>query len=84
MCAVAAVQVKVEEMETPIEPPEKAPVLLSAVKQEEAEQEIGPRCPEPKQNPPEGRKTVGGETAEVKGEDNHTRSRNGEWSENQR
>ncbi|XP_037546747.1 lethal(3)malignant brain tumor-like protein 2, partial [Nematolebias whitei] len=81
---VAAVQVKVEEMETPIEHPKKTQVLLSAVKQEEAEQEIEPRRPEPKQSQPEGRKIVGGETAEVKGEDNHAMSRNVEWSENQR
>lgn len=84
MSAVTAVQVKVEEMETPIELPEKPQVLLSAVKQEEAEQEVGPRHSEPKQSQPEGRKMIGSETAQVKGEESHTTNRSVEWSENQR
>ncbi|XP_017289128.1 uncharacterized protein LOC108246218 [Kryptolebias marmoratus] len=72
---VLAVQVKVEDMETPIEPPEKCQqVLMSAVKQEEAEQEIGPTHQKPKQ----GRKSTGSE-----GEESFIRKRNTEWSEEQ-
>ncbi|XP_013873739.1 MBT domain-containing protein 1 [Austrofundulus limnaeus] len=79
---IVPVQVKVEEMETPIETPEKheqAP--LSSVKQEEVEQEVGPGLQEQQQGQPQGRPTTGSERVQVKGEE---RIGHVEWSDDQR
>lgn len=75
-------QVKVEEMETPIETPVKhQQASLSSLKQEDVEQEVRPGLQEQQQRQPNGRQTTGSKSAQVKGE---KRIRHVEWSDEQR